>query len=100
MRILRTKIMHEGTFEQLVEAALGAEQCLKHRGRHYELVAGRPSAAVYRRSAHGLRWIQERVEDYESALYHALLSRSCGPDGVIRRRTKLVRGLNGAFRPQ
>jgi hypothetical protein len=100
MRIVRTKIMHESTFGLLVEAALGAEPRLRYRGRYYERIAGRSSAAIYRRSPHGLAWIQDRVEDYEFGFYQALLRNWCGPDGVIRPRTHLLRGPNGAFRPQ
>lgn len=100
MRIVRTKIMHEGTFELLVEAALGARQRLRHRGRYYERIAGRPSAAIYRRSSHGLEWIQDRVEDYEFGFHQALLRNWCGPDGVIRPHSRLLRGPNGALRPR
>ena len=100
MKIIRTKIMHPGTFESLVEAALGVETRLRHRGQYYEPIAGARSAAVYRRSSHGLSWIQQRAEDYEFAVFQALLRGACDRDGMLRPRAHLLRGANGALRPQ
>ena len=93
------KVLHQGTFESLVEAALGAGQRLEHRGRYYERIAGGRAVAIYRRAPHGLEWIQERVEDYEFSLFHRLLTGHCGDDGMIRRHACLIRGRNGTYRP-
>jgi hypothetical protein len=98
MKIIRTKVVHQGTFDSLVEAALGVQTRLRHRGRYYERIAGRSAAAIYRRSSHGLAWIQDRVEDYEFCFFHALVQGACDRDGALRPRTLLLRGPNGAYR--
>ena len=101
MRIVRVKVFHQGTFESLLAAALEADQCLRYRGCYYQRVAGGHRAAIYRRSPHGLAWIQDRVDDYEFALFSRLLAGHCDRSGAVRLRTTgLVRQSNGAYRPR
>ena len=99
MRIVRVKVLHRGTFDSIVRAAVGGPRCLQHRGRCYERIAGRRKAGLYRLSPHGLAWIQDRVEDYEFGLFGGLLTGVCGRDGTIRRHTTgFIRQPNGAYR--
>lgn len=99
MRIVRVKVLHEGTFESLLSAALDVGACLHYRGRYYQRIAGGRSVAIYRLSSHGLVWIQDRVEDYESGFFQHLLSGRCGRDGIIRRHASVRRAVSGAYRP-
>jgi len=98
MRIVKVPIYHEGTFRAIVSSACQAVPCLAYRGESWQAIEESRSFSVYRPAATGLRRIQERVENYELYFYSRLLEDRVGSDGILRPRTHLRRGPNGALR--
>jgi len=97
-RIVRVPVFHEGTFRALLLAALRAGRCVRHAGAYWQPIHAGHKLGVYSRATYDLTWIQERVDDYERFFYSRLLQAQCGPDDLLRPRTKLVRGAAGAYR--
>ena len=95
---MRVPVFHEGTLCAIVAAAQRAGRCLRRGGEYWEPIEAGRSAGVYCRAAYDLRWIQERVDDYEHYFYGRLLWAHCGPDGALRSRARVVRGGTGAYR--
>jgi len=98
LRIVRVPIYHEGTFRAIVSAATAVNSCLSYGGASWEPIEESRSFGLYRLAPTGLRCIQERVETYEIFFYSRLLEEQCGADGILRPRTRLRRGQNGALR--
>jgi hypothetical protein len=99
VRIVRIRVLHEGTFWSLVRAACESERCLRHEGRYWVQVAGGNGLAAYRPANCSLGWFQERVEEYEVFLYRQLLEGHVGRDGRLRPHSRLRQGPGGAYRP-
>lgn len=97
LRIMRVPIYHEGTFQAIVSAATRTSSCLSYAGESWEPIEESRSFGLYRLAPAGLPCIQDRVEAYELFFYRHLLERQCGADGVLRPRTQLRRGPNGAL---
>lgn len=99
-KIARLQICDEGTFWALVGAAYAATaRCLPHRGGYWEPMEAKRGFALYRRYPFDLKWLHERLEQYELFLYSHLLSGRFGPDGVLRSLAHVSRGPSGAYRP-
>jgi len=92
-------VFHEGTFRALVAAARRAQGCLRYAGTAWELIERGRAYALYRPAGLGLAGFQERVEQYELHFYSRLLHGCCGPDGILRPRSHLIRASDGTYRP-
>lgn len=97
-RIVRVPVFHEGTFRAIVSAARRGGRCLRRGGEYWEPIQAGRKSGVYCRAAYDLKWIQERVDEYEHFFYSRLLWGHFGPDGGLRARATLVRGGSGAYR--
>jgi len=99
IRLRRVRVYHRAPFRELVAAALGGRECIRHGGEHWAPIEVRRGIGIYRRAPDPLACLQETVERYELILYGALLRGACGRDGMVRTRTHLVRRGDGALRP-
>jgi len=97
-RLRRSAVFHRTAFRQLVAAVLEGQACLRHAGTYWVPLVAERTFGIYLRSPDILACVQEQVEDYEAMVYERLLRGTCGRDGVLRPRTRLLREGGGTLR--
>ena len=99
MRIHRNPMYHQGTFERILRNARLMQRFHKINGTYWELVYDQEGVQIFYQAPFDLKWLQERVEDYERFFYSSLAGGYCAKDGALRHRThNVTRGAGGAFR--
>jgi hypothetical protein len=95
--ILRDAVFHRAAFCEMLSEALRGIKCLRHGGQYWEPLHLGRDFALYRRAPDFLDRLRLRLKHYEFCFYRTLLHGYCGPDGLLRPRTRLWRRPDGVY---
>jgi hypothetical protein len=98
MRIIRHKILHEGTFKHILRAAQSARRSYRYNGRYWRQVSREEGVRIYCLATYDAAYIRSRVTEYERFLYASLAGGFSGRDSILRPRTRNVYRISGSYR--